>query len=67
MPATFIGNKRFKFESLDSTNNYAIQLIEDQLPEEGSIIWAAEQKKGKGQRDNFWESEKGKNLTLSII
>jgi len=67
MLATFIGNKRLKFESLDSTNNYAIQLIEDQLPEEGSIVWATEQKKGKGQRGNFWESEKGKNLTFSII
>ena len=58
----------------DSTNNYASGLIDDISTdskkngiENGTIIIAKEQTLGRGQAENIWESEKDKNLTLSII
>jgi BirA family biotin operon repressor/biotin-[acetyl-CoA-carboxylase] ligase len=35
--------------------------------EEGTVVLACFQEKGRGQRGNSWESEKGKNLLASII
>ncbi len=51
---------------VDSTNNYAKQLIADKA-EGGTVVLAYCQKKGKGQQGNFWESESNKNLTFSLI
>ena len=51
---------------VDSTNNYAKQLIADKA-EEGTVVLAHCQKNGKGQQGNFWESESNKNLTFSLI
>ncbi len=59
--------KIIKVESVDSSNNYALDLIKKSKVVEGTVVWAFEQTKGRGQRDNYWESEKGKNLTFSII
>lgn len=63
----FIGKKIIKVESVDSSNNYALDLIKESKVIEGTVVWALEQTKGRGQRDNYWESEKGKNLTFSVI
>jgi len=65
--ALFIGKTKIKLESVNSSNNYALKLLKNTKLHEGTIIWAIEQKKGKGQRGKYWESEKGKNLTFSII
>lgn len=51
---------------VDSTNNYAKQLIADKV-EEGTVVLAHYQKNGKGQQGNFWESEPNKNLSFSLI
>jgi BirA family transcriptional regulator, biotin operon repressor / biotin---[acetyl-CoA-carboxylase] ligase len=51
----------------ESTNTYAVQLLSQQRPENGCVIITDHQTKGKGQDINSWESEKGKNLTFSII
>lgn len=59
--------KTIHFESIDSTNKYALKLIADGQCEEGLVIIADEQTAGKGHADNFWESEKGKNLTFSLV
>jgi BirA family biotin operon repressor/biotin-[acetyl-CoA-carboxylase] ligase len=56
----YISNKIIKFQSVDSTNNYATRLIMSSSPEEWTIISAEEQLSGKGQKGNKWESEKGK-------
>lgn len=53
--------------SVDSTNKYALKLIENGRCEEGMVIVAGEQTAGKGHAENYWESEKGKNLTFSLI
>ncbi len=52
---------------IDSTNNYANQLISDVLPKNGTVVLALYQRKGRGQRENYWESGPGKNLLASII
>jgi len=35
--------------------------------EEGTVVLAHYQNKGRGQSGNFWESERGKNILASII
>lgn len=54
-------------ESVESTNQLAIELINQSGLQEGSVIWADEQIHGKGHAGNSWESEKGKNLTFSLV
>jgi BirA family biotin operon repressor/biotin-[acetyl-CoA-carboxylase] ligase len=51
----------------ESTNSYALNLLSQQRPKEGCVITTDHQTKGKGTDTNSWESEKGKNLTFSLI
>lgn len=55
-----------KFETLASTNQYC-KLLDLTETEEFTIIVASEQTAGKGQQGNRWDSERGKNLTFSIV
>lgn len=50
-----------------STNSYAITLLSKDRPEEGCVIITDYQTEGKGTDTNTWESEKGKNLTFSLV
>ncbi len=52
---------------IDSTNSYAQQLIEKGNLHEGDVIFTSNQEMGRGQGDNYWESEPGSNLALSLI
>ncbi|PKQ65750.1 biotin--[acetyl-CoA-carboxylase] ligase [Labilibaculum filiforme] len=52
---------------IHSTNNFALELIKTQKPSGGTVVLTLSQTKGRGQRTNVWESELGKNLTISII
>lgn len=67
MNKEIIGKKLIELDVVDSTNEYAKRLLKESDVEEGTVILADFQTKGKGQKDGYWESEKGKNLTLSII
>lgn len=67
MSFTTIGKYIIRLEEVRSTNDYALHLLSENPPEEGLIILATQQTSGKGQAGNAWESEAGKNLTLSII
>ena len=62
-----IGKNLIELDIVDSTNEYLKRLIKESDVEEGTVIFADFQTKGKGQKDGYWESEKGKNLTFSII
>ena len=65
---TAIMSKKFLvFNELDSTNNYANQLLLSKAAEEGTVVLARFQKKGQEQQGNFWESEPNKNLLMSSI
>jgi BirA family biotin operon repressor/biotin-[acetyl-CoA-carboxylase] ligase len=67
MADEIIGNNLIELDITDSTNEYSKKLIKKGPVEEGTVILADFQTKGKGQKDGYWESEKGKNLTFSII
>lgn len=54
------------FDSLDSTQTYLKGLDLNFLPE-WSIVATKNQINGKGQFENKWESEYGKDLTFSIL
>ncbi len=67
MNTLFVGRHLITLESIDSTNLYALTLIDKKSCFEGTVIVANDQKKGKGQRGNHWLSHPGENLTLSIV
>ncbi|MCF0191753.1 MAG: biotin--[acetyl-CoA-carboxylase] ligase [Marinilabiliaceae bacterium] len=61
----------FRYKELleiDSTNNYMRKWMQDEpsLPEL-SVLRALYQTAGRGQVGNRWESERGKNLTMSLL
>jgi BirA family biotin operon repressor/biotin-[acetyl-CoA-carboxylase] ligase len=56
-----------RLPEIHSTNRYAIELLSKDRPEEGCVIITDHQTAGKGTDKNTWESEKGKNLTFSLI
>jgi len=63
----FIGKVLIKKELIDSSNNYAKELLSNSKPIEGTAILTDYQSEGRGQRDNSWQSKPGENITLSII
>lgn len=63
----FVGQNIFKFDSIDSTNNYAESLITKIRPPEGTAIITDYQTDGKGQFGRKWISNAGENLTFSLI
>lgn len=63
-----IGHRIIKLESVDSTNSYVTKKLEKNAQlSHGEVFIANEQKNGKGHGSNSWESEPGKNLSLSIF
>ena len=56
-----------RLPEIKSTNSYAIELLSKERPTEGCVIITDHQTAGKGTDTNTWESEKGKNLTFSLI
>ena len=67
MSLNFLNFEIIRFDVLDSTNNYAANLIKASNPEEGVVILTNWQSAGKGQRGNVWQSNANENLTLSVI
>lgn len=61
------GTPLIRLKSVDSTNQYAVSLINQQKAVNGMVITACEQTSGKGQDQNRWESKAGENLTISIL
>ena len=56
-----------KIHDLVSTNDYALSLRSSEFFHEGLVIVSDFQQKGRGQRGASWESERGKNLILSVV
>jgi BirA family biotin operon repressor/biotin-[acetyl-CoA-carboxylase] ligase len=61
-----IGSKITFLDSIDSTNNYAANLINEKNIMNGQVIMADIQGEGRGQRGTQWLSEGGKNILASI-
>jgi len=62
-----IGNTIIELDTVDSTNLYAERLLKHETVEEGTVITAKAQTAGKGQGENTWETEPGKDLTFTVI
>ena len=54
-------------DSVDSTNNYAMALIQKREIEGEIAVFAKEQTHGKGRRGKHWQSNKGENIILSVV
>lgn len=62
-----IGQEFLHFAKLNSTNDFALKLIAKSDPIEGTVISTQEQTRGRGQFGRSWDSERDKNLILSVI
>ncbi|WP_292941647.1 MULTISPECIES: biotin--[acetyl-CoA-carboxylase] ligase [unclassified Mucilaginibacter] len=57
-----------ELKEVDSTNTFLKNMLSNSKPvPEGTVIMAEDQFAGRGQRDNSWHAEPGKNLTFSIL
>ena len=64
----FVGQNLIKLSSVDSTNNFLKSLVSNSEPlPEGTVIMADDQYAGRGQQNNIWKAEPGKNLTFSVL
>ena len=67
MDCLFVGQHIIELSSVDSTNNYLIDLSQNISLVEGTVVVAKEQTAGKGQRNNHWSTEAGKSLCISVL
>jgi BirA family transcriptional regulator, biotin operon repressor / biotin---[acetyl-CoA-carboxylase] ligase len=56
-----------ELDTIDSTNNYAMRLIDADTAQPGLTIVAGAQLEGKGQRGKTWKDVPGESLLTSII
>jgi BirA family biotin operon repressor/biotin-[acetyl-CoA-carboxylase] ligase len=56
-----------ELQSVDSTNNYALEQVHAGLTQHGQAFFAHEQSAGKGQRGHVWTAEKDANITISVV
>ncbi|MDF2431359.1 MAG: BirA family transcriptional regulator [Mucilaginibacter sp.] len=64
----FVGQNYVTIKQVDSTNNFLKELLSNSKPViEGTVIMAESQFAGRGQQQNGWHAEPGKNLTFSIL
>jgi len=56
-----------ELDSIDSTNKYAMQLIDANKARQGLTITAQSQTEGRGQRGKVWADIPGQSLLMSII
>ena len=62
-----IGRPTITFDTIDSTNDYATLLLSNSTPNEGTVIWAHYQSKGRGQIGSNWSAEARMSLLMSVI
>lgn len=67
MKTLFIGKNCIEVEKTDSTNSFLARMLSEMKVFEGTLVITKNQERGRGQRGASWESEPGKNLTLSIL
>lgn len=63
----FTTDKLIILDMVDSTNNYAMGMIEKGEAISGNAVLAMEQTQGKGTRGKHWKATPGENILLSII
>lgn len=64
----FVGQNFITLKEVGSTNNFLKELLSKSTPLiEGTVIMAENQYAGRGQHQNGWHAEPGKNLTFSLL
>ena len=64
----FVGQNLIILKEVDSTNNFLKNTLSNSKPlPEGTVIMAESQYAGRGQQQNRWHSDAGKNLTFSLL
>ncbi|MBK8562656.1 MAG: biotin--[acetyl-CoA-carboxylase] ligase [Saprospiraceae bacterium] len=63
----FVGQTLLELPEVDSTNSFAHALLSKSKPADGTVISTFCQTAGRGQVGSHWESEPGKNISLSAI
>ncbi len=64
----FVGQNLITLKEVASTNTFLKDALSKSTPLlEGTVIMAEKQFAGRGQANNTWVSEEGKNLTFSIL
>lgn len=56
-----------KLDAIASTNSYVKEHRTKEFLDKEVVVVTTNQTSGRGQRDTFWESEAGKNLTFSVF
>jgi len=63
----FVGQNLIKLKEVDSTNNFLKDLLSKSEPlAEGTVIMADNQVSGRGQQQLVWQTEPGKNISISL-
>lgn len=62
-----IGHSFEVFDSIDSTNMYAMQCIREGMAVHGAVYFAHEQTQGRGQWGKKWWSEPGENIQMTMV
>lgn len=62
-----LAKKLIVLDSVDSTNNYAMGMIQNGEAESGMAVFAMNQTHGKGRREKRWKAAPGLNILLSVI
>lgn len=62
-----VGNSFVELAEINSTNTYAMEQIQAKVAEHGTVFFAHHQTNGKGTRGKNWHSEKGNNITMSVV
>ena len=63
---SFMPKNMLILDSVDSTNNYAMALIQKREIDSEIAVFAKEQTQGKGRRGKQWMSKKAQNIMLSV-
>ncbi len=63
----FTGKNYIALERVDSTNNYAANLMKQTKVPDGTVILAHFQENGRGQTGNSWQSSPGQNIMTSVV
>lgn len=66
LDARRLGRRVLVFDELDSTNTFAAQLAED-VANDGVIVLADRQTRGRGQHGRSWQSPPGRSVLLSVL